>query len=171
MAVRKYTLLAICFIVFITGLFGCVDASDTVSHSFVNEAEKVFDKNFSVEEILYDEELEIYDASMVSQEKDIKVWMRGSDTDLEEGKVKVITAVSSELMEYGLELPENNALRNAQTQVLLMARSMKYTGNIAVTSDLYDEKDEKYTVNLITDNSDRLKYEIDMINGSIKLLQ
>ncbi len=107
---------------------------------------------------------------MVSQEKDIKVWVRGSDTDLEEGKEKVITTVSSELMEYGLELPGNNALRNAQAQVLLMARSMKYTGNIAVTSDLYDEKDEKYTVNLITDNSDRLKNEIDMINGNIKLL-
>ncbi len=109
----------------------------------------MFDKTFSVEEILYDEELKIYDASMVSQEKDIKVWVRGSDTDLEERKEKVITTVSSELMEYGLELP----------------------GNIAVTSDLYDEKDEKYTVNLITDNSDRLKNEIDMINGNIKLLR
>ncbi len=166
----KYTLLAICLIVFITGLSGCADTSDTVSHSFVTEAKNLFDKTFSAEEILYDEELKIYDASMVSQEKDIKVWMCGSDTDLEEGKEKVITTVSSELMKYGLELPGNNALRNAQTQVLLMTRSMKYTGNIAVTSDLYDEKDEKYTVNLITDNIDRMKYEIDMINGNIKLL-
>ncbi len=144
----KYTLLAICLIVFITGLSGCADTSDTVSHSFVTEAKNLFDKTLSAEEILYDEELKIYDASMVSQEKDIKVWMCGSDTDLEEGKEKVITTVSSELMEYGLELP----------------------GNIAVTSDLYDEKDEKYTVNLITDNIDRMKYEIDMINGNIKLL-
>ena len=168
----------ICFVILIFMTIGCSSSKEykkdfkIVSQFSINKAEEIFNKEFSVEEILYNDELKIYDILLLSKENDLKVWCQVENgyVDKKESTMKIITAVHSNLIKYELKLPKDNTLRKAQTNVLLTAKSMTYTNNIVIVSDTYDNKSGKYRLKLMTDNNDNIEFEIDLINGNMKML-
>lgn len=181
--VKKFLFIVICLVVIVGvgTLVFCNFKEDEkevkrVSSFVISEIEEILkdtisERKFSIEKILYNKELEIYDVLMKTNDNNFKVWCQivNFNSKTESGELKIITVISGELMKYELVLTMDDILRQAQAEALVMARELTFS-DAAIVSNTYDRSNKKYKLKLITYSGDNVEFEIDKANGDIKLL-